>query len=155
MWIPEKILCWNGLASSWAADKSNPRLLFKICEHVLAESSRRLSSGQIFSQNILSWEVCQGKLRVCSRRTISQIFFLLDLFSQSPLANLPQNALRLMTQKSAMFHSQHRLADFPQFGLRVVFLISASPISQLLLADFLQFVLRLLIASSFSHNLIS
>ena len=58
--------------------------------------------------------------------TFSQIKILLDLFSQSLLANLLHNALRLMTQKSATFHSQHYLADFPQIGLRVNTLISAS-----------------------------
>ena len=142
---------WHGLATSWAVDKSNPRLLFKICEHVLAELSRRLSSGQIFSQNILSWEVCQGELRVCSRRSS----FLLDLFSQSFLANRLQFGLRLISQKSAMLNSHHLLADSPQIGLRVIFLKSASLISQSHLADVPQFELRLMTASSFSHCLIS
>ena len=80
---------------------------------------------------------------------------LLCLFSQSSLANLLQNALRLMTQKSATFHSQHLLAESPQIGLRVISLNSASMISQFHLADLHQFALRLWIASSFSHNLIS
>ena len=153
------IFCWNGLVSSfWAAVKADLRLLFKICEYVLAVPSRRCSSGQIFSQNILSWEVCKGDLRVCTRSHISQLKLLLTLFSQLIVADLLQNWLRLCTLISVNSSSQFHLAHVPQIGLRPLFATSDSHIAIPQLADSSQKGLRLLFkkfARMYSQHLLA